>query len=345
MKDRIHSSKISHLRKLVIVHQGALGDFLLAFPVLEGLYRANPDIGMDFWAGKEHAGLIASRPYVGKVHPAGGAELAPFFHEDLWMDAEIPSFFLDSHAILILGQPSMRVLAERLAQRLNCPVHWARSFPGPEDGALPVTKFIAEQIRSLGWHVECVLPRLAPDADETMAVRSFLADRGWEHQEKPVLIHPGSGGRKKIWPLEKWWALLRRLRKDYEIPVLLTLGPADDYLRDFAGEAQRLGAHLVEELSLRRLAAFLAESRLYIGNDSGVSHLAAAMGIPAVVIFGPTNPEIWAPQGPNVHIIRSRWEEAEIFRRSPVSGPPEPEICKVLVHILGVLDSDGLEHK
>ena len=61
------------------------------------------------------------------------------------------------------------------------------------------------------------------------------------------------------------------------------------------------------------LAAFLSECRLFIGSDSGVSHLAALVGIPTIVMFGPTDPGFWAPRGPNVHILKESWEESEVL--------------------------------
>lgn len=128
---------------------------------------------------------------------------------------------------------------------------------------------------------------------------------------KPVIIHPGSGGRSKIWPLRKWYALLSRLRAEFSHPVLTVIGPADEHLKPFAEEVQQLGVTVVEEVSLERLAAFLAEAALYIGNDSGVSHLAAAMGIPTIVLFGPTRPETWAPRGVQVEIVKSHWCDAD----------------------------------
>ena len=102
-----------------------------------------------------------------------------------------------------------------------------------------------------------------------------------------AVIQPFSGSPKKCWPLDRYQELARRL----PMPVRWCAGPED---------------HLPDALrfdDLYELACRLATARLYIGNDSGITHLAAAVGTPVVALFGPTDPRIWAPRGPNVRVI------------------------------------------
>ncbi len=298
--------------KVVVLHQGALGDFLLALPVLEGLHRSYPLIRFDLFAKAEHVALLAEKPYVGKAHPPDDSELAPFFHDELWREAKTPRFFADALATVIFGQAGSRVLAARLAARLPCPVQWIQSFPG-SGSPLHVHHFLLEQCRQLGWRVPECLPELKPSQQEQLTIREYLRQKSPTLTGKPILVHPGSGGLRKIWPLKNWRALLRFLLEHYPYPVYLSLGPADERLRSFAGAVEKLGAVILEGFSLPRLAALLSECRLFLGSDSGVSHLAALVGIPTVAIFGPTDPAVWAPRGPHVHIIRESWEEAEVL--------------------------------
>jgi len=301
--------------KLVVVHQGALGDFLLMLAVLEGLQGFYPDLRVDFWSKKEHFDLIANKPFVGCFHSCEGSELLPFFNEDSAKEAQVPSFFLNADAVLIFGQRSSRAPAAALAERMTCPVQWIESFPALNSNLLDsqhsmhICEFLKIQLRDLGWSVEDTFAHIEARHDERSAVRDWLAQRGIAEENKPVLVHPGSGGRKKIQPLRRWWNLLGWLRARSTHPVIMTLGPADGDLRSFAEEVREdLGVELLEGISLPRLAAFLAESWLYVGSDSGVSHLAASVGIPTVVVFGPTDPQVWAPQGPEVYVIQSRWK-------------------------------------
>ncbi|MGV8073363.1 MAG: glycosyltransferase family 9 protein [Syntrophobacteraceae bacterium] len=302
--------------RITVVHHGALGDFLLSLPVFDGLYLADHRLKIDFCSKSEHIALIRSKPYVGDLYSSERTDLTPFFHEDLWQKAQLPIFFENSEAIFIFGQTGSRAMAERLSRRVGVRVYWVRSFPDT-DLVRPVSRFLVEQVQRYGWLVADVLPQIDPPEAESVLVKKWMLRRGWPEGVKPVMVHPGSGGRKKIWPLQRWWALLRWLSLDLGRPVVMALGPADELLRDFAAEAQKLGVSIIEHITLTRLAAFLRDSCAYIGNDSGVTHLAAAVGIPTIAVFGPTSPEVWAPLGPHVHLIRSSWKEAEILEWTP----------------------------
>ncbi len=112
-------------------------------------------------------------------------------------------------------------------------------------------------------------------------------------REDFAVIHPFSGSPKKNWPLARFQELARKLER--RMPVSWCAGPEDPPLEG----AVRIG-------DLYHLACWLAKARLYIGNDSGITHLAAAAGTPVLALFGPTNPEIWAPRGPHVRVGRWR---------------------------------------
>jgi heptosyltransferase III len=106
-----------------------------------------------------------------------------------------------------------------------------------------------------------------------------------------AVIHPFSGSPRKNWPLGKFHALARGIER--VMPVEWCAGPEDPPL-DRA-------VHIDD---LYELAHWLGGSRLYVGNDSGITHLAAAAGAPVLALFGPTDPAIWAPRGPNVRVAR-----------------------------------------
>jgi len=104
-----------------------------------------------------------------------------------------------------------------------------------------------------------------------------------------LAIHPFSGSSGKNWPLERF----RELAEHSPLPVRWIAGPEEDLP----------GA--VRFDSLWDLAQWLAGAGLYIGNDSGITHLAAAAGVPVVALFGPTDPEVWAPRGVDVRVLRA----------------------------------------
>jgi ADP-heptose:LPS heptosyltransferase len=162
-------------------------------------------------------------------------------------------------------------------------------------------------------------PRLvAPAWDEPAA-------RWWREHAGParrpvVALHPGSGGAQKCWPRARYAELAERLLgRGYG--VLILLGPAEAPCsagwQAFAGRWS--AAVCAANLDLPLVAALLRRCAAYVGNDSGVTHLAAALGVPTLAIFGPTDPGRWAPLGPRVRVLRDpAW---------PADGEVGPGAC------------------
>lgn len=149
-------------------------------------------------------------------------------------------------------------------------------FPAlPKDARRHATDFYLDQVRKLTTCDSGGIPRIAcPGPRENYAV-----------------IHPFSGSPRKNWPLDRFRAVAERLGR--VMPVRWTAGPEDPPLP---------GAVHFDDLY--GLACWLARARLYIGNDSGITHLAAAVGAPVLALFGPTDPAVWAPRGPHVRVAR-----------------------------------------
>jgi heptosyltransferase-3 len=115
-----------------------------------------------------------------------------------------------------------------------------------------------------------------------------------------AVIHPFSGSARKNWPLDSFRELARRL--PLPLPVAWCAGPEDNLP----------GARRFDDLY--ELARWLAAASLYIGNDSGITHLAAAVGAPVIAIFGPTDPALWAPRGPRVRVIQGNPTSGDVLR-------------------------------
>ena len=147
---------------------------------------------------------------------------------------------------------------------------------------------------------ERAYPRLVvSDPLKTVARTRLPADVGCG----AVAIHPGSGSRDKNWPLRGFLECAGRLVERGWKPVFV-LGEADEEIRATLAD----GGAKVTALppgDLVTLAGMLACCRGFLGNDSGVAHIAAAVGTPTVVLFGPSNPHLWASQAPHVRVVRA----------------------------------------
>jgi ADP-heptose:LPS heptosyltransferase len=160
-----------------------------------------------------------------------------------------------------------------------------------------------EAVRHLPFRFLSALP---PEGCAMHATDFYLQQTGCEPgaipridtglpREDYAVIHPFSGSARKNWPLDKFRALAARLERS--MPVAWCSGAEDPPL----GGALRID-------DLWELACWLSRAKLYIGNDSGITHLAAAVGTPVLAIFGPTDPAVWAPRGAHVRVVKVKME-------------------------------------
>ncbi len=185
------------------------------------------------------------------------------------------------------SQPVLDALGRR-ARRLL-----ARD-PTPPAGGPHASRWLAGALEPLGIDSRSEPPPLGFTEGE----RSRAQELTRELPADFLAIHPGSGSRRKNWPLDRFAEAACRLSSGGS--WLLVLGPAEDDV------VPPPGAFLAPDLPLRTLGAVLARAGLFLGNDSGVAHLAAACGTKTLALFGPTDPAQWAPVGGSVTTLRPR---------------------------------------
>jgi ADP-heptose:LPS heptosyltransferase len=118
-------------------------------------------------------------------------------------------------------------------------------------------------------------------------------------QSGEVLVHPGSGSMAKNWPAAQFAETIRKLER----PARLIVGEADAAAARAVETSLGYSLPHLSNVPLDQLSARLAGCHAYLGNDSGVSHLAGLCGAHSVVLFGPTSPSVWRPLGPHVHVM------------------------------------------
>ncbi len=312
--------------RVVVFHQGALGDFLLALSAFEGWCEPRAGLIVDFWSKREHVSLLSGKEYLGDFYSLDGLLIPSLFDDVLWEKVPLPEFLLNADQVFIFGQEGSRTVAERLKARTGGKVDWLRSFPLPGCGEAHVLDSIHNQLARLRppCRRKWGMTRVTPSLSATSAANKLLQGLGLK-DARPVLVHPGSGGTKKIWPLKNWRNLLNWIENELSVPVILSRGPADDRLKEFCRLMTTEEKPVISGLPLVELAAVLSLCSAYIGCDSGVSHLAAACGTPSLVIFGPTDPCVWGPKAANVYSLKRTWAEAEIFDWNMDVEPGEPD--------------------
>jgi heptosyltransferase-3 len=290
---------------ILIWHQGALGDLLLAGPALAALRGRYPQARLTALGQPEPWGLLARRLGLAAVWDSGEARWAPLTHGSplpLELRARLAAFRL----ALVFSPRPREVLLENLGRAGISGVFWIPSFP--EAGREPVAALQARHLAALGLNYE---PR--PWRLERLEARN----PGQGFEPGPWLaVAPGSGHPLKNWPLSHYYEATRALAWEHQLQVVWLLGPADEQILPIIQGLAAAQGHLVlANQPLVKVAARLQPCRLYLGNDSGLTHLAAAAGAGAVLgLFGPTDPAVWAPLGANVRFLTAPCPEAPCAR-------------------------------
>lgn len=293
-------------------HQGALGDFVLFTPVIDAFYELFPEARFHLWTQPAHLDLLSGKPYQVTGHTIQEPLWLALFTDQAWEKAPIPSALAECRFFFWVGQKSAHLAVERLQERLSGKVFWIQSFP--QDGVpMPVTRFLFEQLKAFGFPVPEKRAQILGHSSMNSHVAAWVASKGLSWGRYGV-VHMGSGGLRKVWPMPRWQSLFEATRGFFGRPVVMLRGPADEKAASFVEAfSKKWGWPVFLIQDLNTLMALLNGAAFFVGCDSGVSHVAAAMDVPSLVIFGPTDPAVWAPQGNHVRIYLDSWVPEEVL--------------------------------
>jgi heptosyltransferase-2 len=288
------------MNRILVIRGGAIGDFILTLPALKALRDAHPHAHIEILAYKHIAVLAENRFYAQAVHSIEYARLARFFARNSELPVELADYFAGFDLIVSYLYDPDQIFEANLrrcsVQNLIC---------GParisETGG-HAARQLAQPIEKLGIEVVDLAERIFPSPQDRNFARDFLASL----LQPIVAIHPGSGSHEKNWPLENWIGLFSQSNRSAAFERLVViLGEADeDQTRQLEREWKSRDVHFARNLPLPHLGAVL-EHAIFIGHDSGISHLAAAAGANCILLFGPTDPDVWAPRNENVRVLKA----------------------------------------
>ncbi len=294
------------VHSMLVIHQGALGDFILALPVLKALRIAFPTAKPILMGYPRILQLVEGRFYADQVFSIDQKGMATFFVKEGTLDRTLSQFFNAFECMVIFGKDAEGPLMKNLRKISQGRILHINSLPR-WDGGIHLSDYLLRQLTPYGIPLSEPHPRLYLLESDREWARRFWTERGVtpEERSRVIILHPGSGSRKKLWPLQNFLDLFRHLQAHLRGKFLIVLGPAEGKEVQQAFEALR-SPHLVfgKGLSLIQLASVMEGCRLFIGNDSGISHMAAALGLPTLAIFGPTDHRVWSPRGEKVEVVR-----------------------------------------
>ena len=255
------------VRTSVVYHTGALGDLIVSVPAIE-YWARDRGVERPVLIGRGHPGeLLQAAGVVDDRWDAGAAWLAPAYR------GARPALPTPVDAVLAFTAPGGPV-ERALAAAVSGPVSVVRPVPARRE---PIVR---HHLRAVG---------AGPADDRAPALALALALAAEPRHGARVAIAPGSGSARKNWPLDRFAAVADALRPDARVTWLL--GPAEEDLRPPAAD----GDLIVRGRPIAHTAQAISSCRLLLGNDSGLSHLAAALSVPVVALFAVSDAAVWAP--------------------------------------------------
>lgn len=285
---------------ILVLRGGAVGDFILTLPVLQALREAWPEARIELAGYPEIAELARLAGWADRVVSLHQARIARLYTLKGPLDPELREYLRSFDRIVACLHDPEGSVARNLGESgvrdvlLFSPV-------GPEIHA--ADHLLAPLARELGLDAAPAVPRLPlPDAPRADA-RARLKALGL--RTPPLALHPGSGSPAKAWPLDRFMELAKRRQAAGRETIFLT-GEADTALEpELESFCRAGGVPRLRGEPLVSVAAILSVCEAFVGNDSGPTHLAAALDVPTVAMFGSTDPAIWGPRGGKIRILRA----------------------------------------
>jgi ADP-heptose:LPS heptosyltransferase len=266
--------------KTLVYHFGALGDFLTILPLI-AVWKDIKETTVTL-LGKPLFGFLAKAAgYIDEIVDADSCSNLFLFSKKP-DPGRIRNFFAPFDAVILFASPDSPLIDN--ARRFSfAKIIGQPPFP---EARIPVVDYHLSLIEDIHFPLKKRIPTLSLPCEPHN--HSFHIIR--KNRQPVIALHPGSGSNIKNWPLVNFLSLANRLRNDH-YSVLWICGPAETYI-DTPPEDM-----VIRDMPLPELAGILPYCAAFIGNDSGITHLAAAAGCPVIALFGPSDPVVWGPRG------------------------------------------------
>ncbi len=293
------------MRNLLLFRIGGLGDLLAAFPSIYFLRKALSSCWISLVCRREYGKLLKATGVVDELTEADDQRLAPFFSKSLSFEGE-SRLYLERFDLIIGWMQKERTLNIEKSW-LDSQAKDFRLFTYENQSQEQVSrfffrrtkKFLKEKGEKSLEFSECILLPLSPtQREEGMRLLASRDIRGSNKiKEKIIVVHPGSGSKSKCWPLENYLTIIRRLNQS-EVRGALVTGVAEEWMeKDIRKSELPENWVWLKNPPLLKLAGLLRQASFYLGNDSGITHLAAVCGAKGVGLFRKNLEASWKPYG------------------------------------------------
>ena len=295
--------------KILIIRGGAIGDFILTLPAISALRQQFPQAHLEVLGYPHIVQLAIAGGIVDQASSIEARSLAGFFARNGELSRDLADYFSEFDIIVSYLYDPDEIFKTNVArcspaQFIACP------HRPDERASVHASKVFLKPLERLAIFEADPVPRLRLNSRNQVAGSESSGPAAPTMPQTAdatrLALHPGSGSERKNWPEPRWAELLQRLVNLTPFSLVLVGGEAE-------GERlQRLGAALppartrvAQSLPLAQLARLLAQCQGFVGHDSGIAHIASALGVPALLLWGGSNESVWRPPGDRVLLLRN----------------------------------------
>ena len=286
--------------RILVIRGGAIGDFILTLPAIAALRRQFPQAHLEVRGYPHIAQLAVAGGLADRVQPIEARGLAGFFALGGTLEPDLVDYFSEFDLVISYLYDPGEIFKNNICRCLVGQFIVGAHRPD-EAERLHATKVYLKPLERLAIFDADPVPRLFLNS-QLLGAAKRSKDGSTLNQ---LTLHPGSGSEKKNWPEAKWAGLIQQVMATTNWGMLLVGGEAEgERLRRLAALLPPARCAIVQGLPLVELAQRIQSCAAFVGHDSGITHLAAAVGLPCVVLWADTLEEVWRPQGEPLVVLK-----------------------------------------
>ena len=279
---------------MLVIRGGAIGDFILTLPVLAALRQQFPRTELEVLGYPHIAQLALAGGLVRQVRSIEARALAGFFARNGELAPDLVAYFSEFAVIISYLYDPDEIFKVNVSRCTK-----AQFIQGPHRPDDKLNQHATEVFLKPLEQLAIFNADSAPRLEVAKAFETTLGTGRW------LAVHPGSGSESKNWPEAKWREMLQQLMASTTLHLLLVGGEAEgERLARLAGALPATRLKLMRSAPLPELARWLAACVAFIGHDSGISHLAAAVGVRSLILWGETAEAVWRPRGHELTMLQ-----------------------------------------
>jgi heptosyltransferase-2 len=304
------------IKEILFLRHDRIGDMVLTTAALKALRKTYRHAKISILASKRNYEIIKNNPNIDEI----------FVYEGFWsflkeirrqdFDLVIDPFYtyeLKQAFLAYMSRARYRIGFEEAGREIFF------NLKGP--GLYPI-KHLVDHLRELVGHLGADVsgcePELFLTADEILWASNLLSVEGLDTDKVTVALHPGAYYKSNMWPSDKFGLVAKKIVNELQANVIAFLGQGDEAILAKIKQICGNDVFIVSNISIRQLMAMLSRCSLFLGNNSGPLHIAAALGLPTVSTIGPPVVPLWLPYGKN-HIV---------LRKDLDCSPCNRDVCK-----------------